>query len=134
MKLEFIVSYFMIALLPITGIIGIIICIMNLKNISKAEKLPATIVSFKHNGYKEKYLTYAVKIDNNTIIELRRLVKLKSSSNLLGTKYLGKEVTVPYDRERNKLYPHEPIVCGYLITSVMLSLFGCALIVFFRLL
>ena len=134
MDLELIESYFMILLLPIVGIAGIIICISILKKTANAEMVPATIVSFKHSGHREKYLTYAVQIENNKIIELRRLVELESSSNRLAAQYLGRKVTVPYDREHNKLYPHEPIVRGYLIVSAMLALMGCGLVVFFALL
>lgn len=75
--------------------------------------------------------TYAVQIDNNKTIELKRLVAIESSSLRAGDKYLGKEVTVPYDREHNKLYPHEPIVRTYLLFSVMLALIGLALVLMF---
>lgn len=134
MVLEFIESYFMILLMTVAGIAGIIICISILKNTANAERVPATIVSFKHSGSREKYLTYAVQIDNNKIIELRRLVELESDSNSLATQYLGREVTVPYDREHNKLYPHEPIVRTYLMISVILALMGCGLLAVFVLL
>ena len=130
MDLELMGSSFMILLMPIVGIAGIIICISILKKTAKAEMVPATIVSFTHSVHREKYLTYAVQIENNKIIELRRLVELKSSSNRLAAQYLGREVTVPYDREHNKLFPHEPIVRGYLIFSAMLALMGCGVIVF----
>lgn len=134
MILEFIKFYFMILLMAVVGITGIIICILILKDTANAERVPATIVSFKHNGYREKYLTYAVQIDNNKIIELRRLVKLESDSNSLATQYLGREVTVPYDREHSKLYPHELIVQDYLMISVILALMGCGLLAVFLLL
>ena len=134
MFLEFIESYFMILLMAIAGISGIIICVSILKKISNAEMVPATIVSFTHSGSREKYLTYAVQIDNNKIIKLERLVEIESSSLQAADKYLGKEVSVPYDRERNKLYPHEPIVRTYLMISVILALMGCGLLVAFVLL
>lgn len=134
MNLELIGSYFMIFLLALAGIAGIIICVSILKKTANAERVPATIVSFKHSGYRDKYLTYAVQIDNNKIIELERLVELESYSNSLAAQYLGRKVTVPYDRERNKLYPHEPIVRSYLMISVIFALMGCGLLAVFILL
>lgn len=128
MFLEFFESYFMILLMAIAGISGIIICVSLLKKISNAERVPATIVSYKINGYRDKYFTYAVRIDHNKIVKLKRLVNIESSSSLAADKYLGKEVTVPYDREKNKLYPHEPIVYTYLIISVVFALMGCGLL------
>ena len=128
MDLELIGSYFMILLMSIASITGIIICIWILKNTANAEMVRATIVSFRHNGYREKYLTYEVRI-NNKIIRLSRLVKLKSGSNSLATQYLGREVMVPYDSKHNKLYPHEPIVLGYLTIFAILTLMGFGILV-----
>ena len=128
MDLELIGSYFMILLMPIASITGIIICIWILKKTANAEMVRATIVSFRHNGYREKYLTYEVRI-NNKIIRLSRLVKLKSGSNSLATQYLGREVMVPYDSKHNKLYPHKPIVLGYLTIFAMLTLMGFGILV-----
>ena len=128
MVLEFIESYFMILLLAIAGIAGIIICVSILKKTANAEMVPATIVSYRINYSREKYFTYNVQIDNNKIIKLERLVEIESSSLQAADKYLGKEVTVPYDRERNKLYPHEPIVHTYLMISIILALMGCGLL------
>ena len=134
MNLELIGSYFMILLLALVGIVGIIICISILKKTANAERVSATIVSYRINYSREKYFTYNVQIDNNKIIKLERLVEIESSSLQAADKYLGKEVSVPYDRERNKLYPHEPIVRTYLMISVILALMGCGLLVAFVLL
>lgn len=135
MDLELIGSYFMILLMALVGIAGIIICVSILKKTANAEMVPATIVGYSMRSKNhERRFTYAVRIDNNKIIKLERNVEIESDSDLLAAKYLGREVTVPYDREHNKLYPHEPIVRGYLMISVMFALMGCGLLAVFVLL
>lgn len=47
MNLELIGSYFMIFLLALAGIAGIIICVSILKKTANAERVPATIVSYR---------------------------------------------------------------------------------------
>ena len=123
MDFELAISIICITLLPVAGIIGIIICSRILNKISNAEKCPAIIVGYEDNREDgEQFFICNVKISDDKIIKCRRLLRVKFFEK--SSKYIGKELMIPYDRKDDKILPDERIVRTYLYISIAIFIFG----------
>jgi hypothetical protein len=113
------------------GVVGFTLSLFKLIKTIKAERIPATIIKYEGSGRNSGIRTfvYEMWISNNRTVLERNVFTIRDKLFLCSINdYVGKQEMVAYDREKGKLYPHEPILIIYIILSVIFMLLGVILI------
>ena len=117
-----IAGFISIILVLVVGIIVIIKCNKILKKIDNAENLPAIITGYVNDREEgNQSFICTVKISEDKVVKCRRRLRVKFFEK--ASKYIGKEIMVPYDRELDKVLEDERIVRSYLHISIFLVIF-----------
>lgn len=110
----------------LTNLIMLIKCILS-------PRVPAVIIGYRGRGRNFGIFpfTYRIFTASGVVLQLER--EVMPLMNFLPfysiNNYVGRNVTVPFDSQKQKLLPHEPILIIKLILSLVVATLGIVMLV-----
>lgn len=124
------------AIAIIVTLCGIIYGLTNLIILAKcilSKKVPATIIGHRGNGKNGgiHQFIYRVLAAPGVVLQLEREVMPLSSILPFYSidNYVGREIMVPFDTQKQKLLPHEPILIVKLGLSIVATALGIVMLI-----